>query len=41
MLGDKNQYEKTKNKNKPNGYAGLDELGNIKLSEILIWLEGI
>ena len=41
MLGERNQYEKIKNKNKPNGYAGLDENGNIELKEIIAWLEGI
>ena len=32
-------FEKIKNKDKANGYAGLNADGNIKLKEIAIWLE--
>ena len=36
-----NIFEKTSNKDKPEGYAGLDDKGMVKLSEIIVWLEVI
>jgi len=34
-------YQQKIEKDKPNGYAGLDSSGNIKLNEIVIWLFGV
>lgn len=31
-------FEKIKNKDVANGYAGLDGSGHLKLNEIIVWL---